>query len=113
MLRALSALEPDPRSTTRPVNKMFDFVVTLVDRKAESESPRTLELSLAAENDLFFPGSSKTVTQVESIGATPVVVTLDRKKITGPGKGLSSFRVSLREAGSDAVLVFCMIGLDG
>jgi hypothetical protein len=50
---------------------------------------------------------------VESIGDTPVVVTLDRKKIAGPGADLSSFRVSLREEGSDAVLVFCMIGLDG
>ena len=112
MLRALSALEPDPGSTTRPVNKMFDFVVTLVDRKAERKSPRTLELSLAADNDLFFPGGSKTVTQVESIGDTPVDVTLDRKKITGSGTDLSSFRVTLREEGGD-VLVFCLIGLDG
>jgi hypothetical protein len=113
MLRAVSPMEPDPRSTTRPVNETFDFVVTLVDRKAERKSQRTLELSLAAENDLFFPGGSKTVTQVESIGDTPVEVTLDRKKIIGPGKDLSSFRVTLREEGSDADLVFCMIGLDG
>lgn len=112
MLRAVSPLEPDPDSTSRPVNETFDFVVTLVDRKAERKSPRTLELSLAVDNDLFFPNGSKTVTQVESIGATPVVVTF-RKKITGPGKDLSSFRVSLREEGSGDVLVFCMIGLDG
>jgi hypothetical protein len=112
MLRAVSPMEPIPRSTSRPVNETFDFVVTLVDRKAERKSPRTLELSLGADNDLFFPGNSKTVTQVESIGNTPVEVTLDRKKITGSGAALSSFRVTLREEGGD-VLVFCLIGLDG
>ena len=110
-LRATSALVPDPSSTTRPVNRNFTFTVEVVDRRAARATKHTLELSLAASNDLMFSGGTKTVTQEETIGSVPVTVTFSSKRIAGGGDDLSSFRVTLREQGGSD-LVFCLVGIE-
>jgi hypothetical protein len=104
-----TSLTPDPSSTSLPAT--ITFVAEVVDRKAVTPVERTLELALAAGNDLVFAGGAKSVTQKEKVGASPVNVTFARKKITGTGADLSSFRVTLRDdAGND--LVFCLVGLE-
>ena len=109
-LKAVSELDPTPAVTARPVNDTFDFEVDVVDRRADKPGVRTLELSLAPGNDLFFPGRQKTVEQDETVGKDPVHVTFSAK-ISGSGAGLSSFRVTLQEKdGPD--LVFCLIRLE-
>jgi hypothetical protein len=110
-LKADSELDPTPQVTTRPVNDTFDFDVDVVDRRADKPRVRTLELTLAPGNDLFFTGRKKTVEQDETVGKDPVHVTFKTKTISGSGAGLSSFRVTLQEKdGPD--LVFCLIRLE-
>ena len=110
-LKAISELNPTPAQTTKPVNETFDFEVDVVDRRADKPRVRTLELSLAPGNDLFFTGRQKTVEQDETVGKDPVHVTFSGKTISGSGADLSSFRVTLQEKdGPD--LVFCLVMLE-
>ena len=107
-LKADSELDPTPLVTARPVNDTFDFEVDVVDRRADKPRVRTLELSLAPGNDLFFTGRQKTVEQDATVGKDPVHVTFKAKTISGSGAGLSSFRVTLQEK-DGADLVFCLV----
>ena len=107
-LKADSELTPTPDATARPVNDSFRFEVDVVDRRAVKPTARTLELVLAAGNDLFFAGRKKSVAQDETVGKDPVHVTFTARTISGSGADLSSFRVTLREQGG-ADLVFCLI----
>ena len=110
-LKAISELNPTPAVTAKPVNDTFDFQVDVVDRRADKPTVRTLELSLAPGNDLFFTGRQKTVEQDETVGKDPVHVTFSAKTIGGSGADLSSFRVTVQEKdGPD--LVFCLIRLE-
>jgi len=109
-LRATSQLVPTPSSTRRPVNASFSFAVTVVDRRAPKAKPRTLELALAASNDLSFADGQKTVTQEVSVGSEPVDVTFPSEGISGPGN-LAAFEVTLRENGGSRI-VSCMIALE-
>ena len=110
-LRATSPLTADHNATPRPVKDSFSFEVEVVDRRATAPTIRTLELVLAAGNDLSFVGGSKSVSQDVTVGAAPVSVSLAGKRITGLGDGLASFRVTLREQGGSD-LVFCLIRID-
>jgi hypothetical protein len=110
-LKAVSELNPTPEVTAKPVNDTFQFEVEVVDRRADKPKVRTLELSLAPGNDLFFTGRQKTVEQDETVGKDPVHVTFKAKTICGSGADLSSFRVTLQEKdGPD--LVFCLVRLE-
>jgi len=110
-LRAVSALTASPSSAKKPLrNKSFTFSVQLVDVKATSPSDRTLELSLAAANDLTFSGGAKAVTRVKKVGATAVSVTFN-ETVSGTGTGISSFRVTLTELPSN-ILAACFVGLE-
>ena len=110
-LKAVSELNPTPEVTAKPVNDTFQFEVDVVDRRADKPKVRTLELSLAPGNDLFFTGRQKTVEQDETVGKDPVHVTFKATAISGSGADLSSFRVTLQEKdGPD--LVFCLVRLE-
>jgi hypothetical protein len=110
-LKAVSELNPTPEVTARPVNDTFQFEVDVIDRRADKPKARTLELVLAAGNDLFFTGRTKTVEQDETVGKESVHVTFKAKTISGSGADLSSFRVTLREQDGED-LVFCLVRLE-
>jgi uncharacterized membrane protein len=110
-LRAISPLTPDPSSAKRPLkSRAFAFSVQLVDVKAPAPTDRTIEVSLAAGNDLQFAGGVKTVTRTRKVGATAVDVTLN-ETISGTVADLGSFRVTLRETGGKD-LAACFVNLE-
>ncbi len=110
-LTAVSNLVPNPASAARPLrNKTFTFVVDVFDQDSAKPTMRTLELSLAASNDLFFTGGTKSVTQKEKVGAATVTVTFSTK-ITGTGAETAFFRVTLKEEAGDDLMA-CLVRLE-
>ena len=110
-LRAISSLTADPTSVKRPLkSKAVSFGVQLVDVKAPTPIDRTLELVLAASNDLVFAGGAKTVTRTRKIGATAVDATFN-ETISGTAEDVASFRVTLREAGGSD-LAACFVNFE-
>src|SRR5262245_24476799 len=110
-LRAISALTVDPGSAKKPLkNTSLTFSVQLVDTKTPDAKDRTLELSLAAGNDLVFASGAKTVTRTRKVGATALDVTLN-EAITGTGADAGAFRVTLREVPSNDLAV-CFVNLE-
>jgi hypothetical protein len=110
-LRAISSLTAEPTSVKRPLkSKAISFGVQLVDVKTPTPVDRTLELVLAASNDLVFAGGEKTVTRTRKIGATAVDVTFN-ETVSGTAADVASFRVTLREAGGND-LAACFVNFE-
>jgi hypothetical protein len=110
-LTATTSLVPEPSSASRPLkSKSFTFDVDVVDRKASKPTKRTLEIRLAASNDLVFTGGSKSVTQDVLVGAVPVAVTFTTK-ISGTGDELAFFRVTLLDDAQTEMMA-CLVRLE-
>lgn len=110
-LTATSSLVPEPSSVSRPLkNKSITFDVDVVDRRAAKPAERTLEIRMAASNDLVFADGSKSLTQKVDVGSDPVAVTFSAK-ISGTGAELAFFRVTLLDA-TEGELMACLVRLE-
>lgn len=107
-LQADSGLTATPDPAVLPAT--ITFQADVLDPDAKSVKEHEIELRLAESNKLKFANGTKSVTQTEKIGKTPVTVSI-RARVVGPDPNIFSFNVSMRdENGNEIVSGFVEIG---